>query len=130
MSLTCASTMAVHLEVVTDLSEDTFLQAFRRFASQKSLPKLVISDNASTFMSAAEDLRALFESSIVQEELGRKGVEWKFIQCRAPWYGGYWERFIGRRMLLRRCLAMPMLPCPACKLSFWKFLTHLNTIDL
>jgi len=45
-------------------------------------------------MSATEDLRALFESSTVQEELGRKGVEWKFIPCRAPWYGGYWEHLI------------------------------------
>jgi len=89
---TCASTRAIHLEVVTDLSEDTFLQAFRHFASQKSLPKLVISDNASTFMSAAEDLRAL---CTVQEEQRRKGVEWKFIPCHAPWYGGYWERLIG-----------------------------------
>jgi len=36
---TCANTRAVHLEVGTDLSEDIFLQAFRRFASRKSLPK-------------------------------------------------------------------------------------------
>ena len=47
---TCASTRAVHLEVVTDLSEETFLQAFCRFSSRKSLPRIVLSDNASTFM--------------------------------------------------------------------------------
>ena len=38
----CASTRAVHLEVVADLSEDTFLQAFRRFLSRKSLPRVVV----------------------------------------------------------------------------------------
>ena len=43
---TCANTRAVHLEVVNDLSEETFLQAFRRFSSRKSLPRLMISDNA------------------------------------------------------------------------------------
>ena len=43
---TCATTRAVHLEVVTSMSEESFLQAFRRFASRKSLPKLIISDNA------------------------------------------------------------------------------------
>ena len=35
---TCASTRAVHLEVVTDLSEESFLQAFRRFTARRSLP--------------------------------------------------------------------------------------------
>ena len=92
---TCASTRAVQLEVVNDLSEETFMQAFRRFSSRKSLPKLVLSNNASTFMSAADDLKALFESRAVKETLGNQGVEWRFIPRRAPWYGGYWERFIG-----------------------------------
>ena len=31
---TCAVTRAVHLEIVTDLSTETFLQAFRRFSSR------------------------------------------------------------------------------------------------
>ena len=91
---TCASSRAVHLEIVTDLSEESFLHAFRRFTSRKSLPKIVISDNASTFMLAAEDLKALFESGAIQENLAKQGVDWRFIPCRAPWYGGYWERFI------------------------------------
>ena len=51
---TCASTRAIHLEVVTDLTEVTFLQAFRRFAARRSLPHLVISDNASMYTSAAK----------------------------------------------------------------------------
>ena len=92
---TYASTRAIHLEVVADLSEDTFLQAFRRFSSRKSLPCVVVCDNASTFMSAADDLKVLFESNTVQESLGNLGIEWKFIQCQAPWYGGYWECLVG-----------------------------------
>ena len=35
---TCVNTRAIHLEVVTDLSEENFIQAFRRFVSRKSLP--------------------------------------------------------------------------------------------
>lgn len=35
---TCTSTRAVHLEIVTDLSEEQFIHAFRRFASRKFLP--------------------------------------------------------------------------------------------
>ena len=69
---TCANTRAVHLEVVSDLSEETFLQAFRRFASRKSLPQLMVSDNASTFMAAAEELKHLFKSDKVHEGLARR----------------------------------------------------------
>ena len=47
---TCATTRAIHLEVVTDLSTETFLLAFRRFTSRKGLPQIVISDNASTYV--------------------------------------------------------------------------------
>lgn len=92
---TYASTQAIHLEVVVDLLEDIFLQAFHRFSSRKSLPCVVMYDNALTFMSAADDLKVLFESNAVQESLGNLGIEWKFIPCQSPWYGGYWECLVG-----------------------------------
>ena len=92
---TCATTRAVHLEIVTDLSVETFMQAFRRFSGRRSLPKVLISDNASTYMAAAEELLKLFSSALLTETLSRKGVTWKFIPKRAPWYGGFWERLIG-----------------------------------
>ena len=92
---TCAHTRAVHLEVVTDLTVPTFVAAFRRFASRKSLPKVMISDNASTYQSAAEELSQLLNSPELKSQLGSRGIEWKFIPKRAPWYGGFWERLIG-----------------------------------
>lgn len=39
---TCASTRAVHLELVENLPASTFLQAFRRFASRRGLPVKVL----------------------------------------------------------------------------------------
>lgn len=92
---TCANTRAVHLEVVTDLTEENFMQAFRRFVGRKSLPQLMISDNASTYQSAAKELEKLFTSTILSERLGRHGTMWQFIPKKAPWYGGFWERLIG-----------------------------------
>ena len=92
---TCASSRALHLEVVTSLTEDCFLQAFRRFASHKSLPEKMISDNASTYLSAAEELKRLFLLPSLKEAFGRRGVDWQFIPKRAPWYGGFWEHLIG-----------------------------------
>ena len=59
---TCAVTCTVHLEIVTDLPVECFLQAFRHFSSRKSLPRLVLLDNGSTFLSAANELKALFSS--------------------------------------------------------------------
>ena len=92
---TCATTRAVHLEIVTDLTVPTFLLAFRRFSSRKSLPKLLLSDNASTYLAAADELKELFKSPILKETLSRKSVEWRFIPKKAPWFGGFWERLIG-----------------------------------
>ena len=91
---TCACTRAVHLEIVSDLSVETFLLAFRRFASHKSSPRQMISDNASTYLAAAEELQ-LFESDTLKEALARQNVTWYFMSKRAPWYGGFWERLIG-----------------------------------
>ena len=92
---TCATTRAVHLEVVTDLSTHTFLLAFRRFSSRKSLPQVVISDNGSTYLSAAEEIKSLLASKELKEALGKRGVSWKFIPKYSPWYGGFWERLVG-----------------------------------
>jgi len=53
---TCAYTRAVHLELVCDLPVDSFLLAFRHFVSRKSLLTQMISDNASTYLAAAEEI--------------------------------------------------------------------------
>ena len=56
---TCAVTRAVHLEIVTDLTVKELLQSYRRFCSCKSLPRLMISNDASTYLAAANELNIL-----------------------------------------------------------------------
>ena len=68
---TCATTRAIHPVVVTDLSAETFLLAFHRFVSQKSLPQIVMSDNASAYVSAATELHNLFKSKTLATSLER-----------------------------------------------------------
>ena len=92
---TCATSRAVHLEVVTDLSTATFMLAFRRFVGRRSLPELMISDNATTYEAAADELKKLFSSEELHTALGIRGTTWKFIPKKAPWFGGFWERLIG-----------------------------------
>ena len=98
---TCAVTRAVHLEVVTDLSTQTFLNAFRRFTARRSLPKKVISDNASTFCAASDEIKTLLESDQVRRYMANHRIDWIFIPCRAPNWGGFWERCVG---LMKTCI--------------------------
>ena len=56
----------------------------------------MMSDNATPYTLAAEELTELLSSKEIRTALGRKGIESKFILKKAPWFGGYWERLIGQ----------------------------------
>jgi len=58
---TCVSMRAIHSEIVTDLSTETFLRAFRRFCSSRSLLSIILSDNVSTYLATAEELKRLLQ---------------------------------------------------------------------
>jgi hypothetical protein len=55
----------------------------------------MLSDNASTYLSAAQEIRTLFDTPEIREYLAIHRVQWTFIPKRAPWFGGFWERLIG-----------------------------------
>ena len=100
-----------HLEVICNLTETTFLQAFRRFNSRKSLLKIMVSDNGTTFHAAANTICLLMKSSSVQDTLHNQGKAWQFIPKRAPWFGGWWERLIGlTKTILTKFLGRPLYP--------------------
>ena len=102
---TCAATRAVHLELLRNLSTDTFLQSFPRFTARQGLPKKLISDNAKTFKAAAKEIERISRSHNVQRFLTNKGVAWDFIIEKAPWHGGFWEHLI---KTTKRCLKKTM----------------------
>ena len=85
---TCAVTRAIHLELVTDMTTDSFLRAFRRFVGRCSLPRHMVSDNGSTFVAGAEEIDKLCRDSNVNSYLTSFNVQWSFIPKRAPWFGG------------------------------------------
>lgn len=92
---TCATTRAVHLELCESMSHEDFLLAFRRFCARRSFPKLIISDNAPTFLQASNYLKELSQDPNVITFLGQKRCEWRTIPVNAPWFGGMWERCVG-----------------------------------
>src|SRR5699024_9173070 len=95
--ITCATSRAVHLELVTGLTTRLFLSAFRRFVSGRGLPQLIISDNALTFVRASKDLAHLWNAisdQATREYYSQHKIMWKFNVPRAPWWGGFFERLV------------------------------------
>ena len=58
---TCASTRALLLEMCSDMTADTFLQALQRFAGRTRLPHTIYTDNAQPFHAANRELRSLWQ---------------------------------------------------------------------
>ena len=111
---TCARSRAIHLELVRDLSAAKFMLALDRFVSRRGLCREIYSDNAKTFIKASKELRSAFVNlrghPDIQGYLGKKGIMWKFIPERAPWWGGFWERAVQTvKRLLRKTLGQTCL---------------------
>ncbi|KAJ8933442.1 hypothetical protein NQ314_013999 [Rhamnusium bicolor] len=73
----CFSTKTLLLELVTDLSIQTFVIAFRRFFSRHEKPRYMFSDNGKNFVGAAVELGQFLVSnqSSMIETFSTEGVE-------------------------------------------------------
>lgn len=91
----CMCTKAVHFEVVSDLTTDAFIAAFKRFVSRRGNCSDIFSDNGSTFVGANRllniQLSKIFKESAVQDKLTNIGIKWHFIPPSSPHMGGLWE---------------------------------------
>jgi hypothetical protein len=77
----CLCTRAIHLEVLYDMSTDSFLNAFRRFVSRRGVPVHIWSDNGSNFVGAKVEIdkgKWLVDPDIVKKFSCDKGIEWTF----------------------------------------------------
>ena len=98
----CLTTRAVHLELVTDLSTDTFLLGFRRFISLYGTPKKVRTDNGRNFVGAAKEIRFMIKSwkedqterSKITEMCETKLIEWTFSTPMASHHNGAVESMV------------------------------------
>lgn len=92
----CMATKAVHIEVVNDLTTESFLAALRRFISRRGLVTDLYSDNATNFVGANNELKKLYaflqdEQDQLKSGLSIDRIQWHFIPPKAPHFGGLWE---------------------------------------
>ncbi|KYN15966.1 hypothetical protein ALC57_11794 [Trachymyrmex cornetzi] len=92
----CLSTKAIHLEIVSDLSTDSFLAAIRRFIACRGKPQHLYSDNGTTFVGANNKLIELGkflhdELDILNLKTDEIGVCWHFVPAYSSHMGGLWE---------------------------------------
>ena len=92
---TCLTSRAIYLVLVDDLKSTTFLTALRELACRRTTPKVLVSDNATTFVHCSKMLRYIADQDNVKKELSSQGIEWKFIPEKAAWFGGVYERLVG-----------------------------------
>ncbi len=92
---TCAEFRAIHLEMLNDMSTDSFLMAFERFICQRNTPKRVITDNGTNFLGASNELE-LIKKRLNCQVLRRSypSIEWLFTTPYTPHAGGVFERMI------------------------------------
>jgi len=110
---TCMSTRAVHIEVSSDLSTDSFVQAVYRFVSRRGPPKEIYSDNGTNFRGAEVEVKEAlckWNQDRIRERLRQQGIEWHFNAPAASHTGGVWERMIRSiRKILRALVGNKLL---------------------
>ncbi|XP_018398110.1 PREDICTED: uncharacterized protein LOC108776097 [Cyphomyrmex costatus] len=94
----CLATKAIHIELVSDLTSDSFLASLKRFISRRGAPNSIYSDNGTTFVGAARQLSELHKflnladtQERVIKHCNDLGITWHFIPPNAPHFGGLWE---------------------------------------
>ena len=124
------SVKAVHLELVSDLTSESFIACLRRFISRRGKPCLIWSDHGTNFVGAAREIRELVEflqtqkaQAAISEFCSIQNIQWRFIPEHAPHFGGLREAAVkSLKAHLKRVVADT-------KLTFKKFTTVLTEIE-
>lgn len=94
---TCMTVRAIHIEIVSTLTSDSFIMALRRMAARRGWPQNLFSDNGTNLRGADTELKKsiqeLDEAHLKNEAL-KYGTKWTFIPAATPHWGGAWERLI------------------------------------
>lgn len=124
----CMTTKAIHLELVSSLSTESFVSTLKRFIARRGCPEVIFSDNATNFQGANHTLKELYlffkeNKPKVVEYLASREIVWKFIPPNSPHWGGLWEagikstKFHLRRTAGNRTLTFEQMSTLLCQIE-------------
>lgn len=89
----CLSTKAIHLELISSLTCESFIQALYRFVSRRGKPCKILSDNGKNFVGAQRELTNFLSKNghTITNQISSEGIKWSFIPPYSPHFGGLWE---------------------------------------
>lgn len=91
---TFASTTVLHLDIGPNWAKSSFILAFRRFVSRKSIPRTLFWDNMLTLIADCKEIEYLTSSPSLHESISTYETKLKFIPKRTPWFDEFGERMI------------------------------------
>ena len=86
---TCATSRAVHLHLLPDMTVDEFKRSLGEFIARRGLPCRIVSDNGKTFVVTAKWFNKLKRNHNVNDFLARRNILWLFNLARSPSWGGF-----------------------------------------
>lgn len=93
----CLATKAIHLECVSDMTAETFIAAYRRFAARRGPAANMYSDNGGNFTKGNKLLQLKSKqeedayNNTVYTEMIKVNTQWHFNPPESPNFGGLWE---------------------------------------
>ena len=93
----CLLSRAVHLEIVSDYSTDSFLLAIRRFIALRGCTIKMWSDRGSQLVAANKEMKQVItdhDEKLILEFSSDNSIDWSFTTPDAPWQNGCAESLV------------------------------------
>ena len=93
----CLTCRAVHIEMAFNMSTEGFLSCLSRMIARRGTPRLIMSDNGTTFVKADKEIKEIvstWKEEQIQRFASKCGIKWQFNPPHAPHFGGVHESMI------------------------------------
>ncbi|KAH9399765.1 hypothetical protein TYRP_017757 [Tyrophagus putrescentiae] len=90
----CATTRAVHLELISNQTAAEVYLALRKFVARRGIPKLIYSDNGLQLIAVEKRFLKLVHQLSREYSKPELRLKWIHLTPLSPWRGGFYERLI------------------------------------